>query len=115
MHLDIKPLKLVTIITAREKGRKLVAILNENGFDFHDSFLGYGTAPTEIAAYLGLGESEKAIVLLCLDGNSVKELFTLLKNEEYFEDSGGLAFTVPINSVSNLEVVKLLTGLKIGG
>ncbi|MDR2201728.1 MAG: hypothetical protein LBP26_03040 [Clostridiales bacterium] len=111
MNTDVKPLKLVTVITDRTKDKKLVQLLNDNKFLLHSAFLGRGTAPDEISSMLSLGEREKAVVVLVADSDRVKELFGLLKAESVVGGGGGLAFSVPLNSVSNMEVVKLIQNL----
>lgn len=112
MRVDIKPIKLVFIITERKYGKKLGMMLNENGYDIHNAFLGRGTAPDELSAYLGLGEPEKVIFTCFVDNDRAKELLELLDKDFFSGDSGGLAFTIPVSSASNIDVVKLITDLR---
>lgn len=108
---NIKPIKLVFIITDRRNGKKLINLLNSNGYDFHDAFLGHGTAPNELSAYLGLGEPEKVVLLCFTDEGRAANLLNLLENEHFSKDDNGIAFTVKVNSASNIEVVKLIADL----
>lgn len=108
---NIKPIKLVFIITDRRNGKKLVNLLNSNGYDFHDAFLGHGTAPDELSAYLGLGEPEKVILVCFLDQDRASSLLKLLEEEHFSKDDSGLAFSIKVNSASNIEVVKLVADL----
>ena len=108
MHADVKPLKLVLIITDRGKGKNVIKLLNENGFTMHTANLGRGTAPDEFAAALSLGEKEKSVLNVVADVDRVGFLMDLLR--EKLAPGEGIAFSVPLSSVSNMEVVKFLMG-----
>lgn len=107
MKANTKPIKLVLMIANRRDGKKLWHTLVENGYNFHDAFLGRGTAPDEISSVLGLGEPEKVIFCCLLDIDRAKALLEFL-NKDFFGERNGLAFMLPINSASNLEVVNLI-------
>lgn len=108
MHAEVKPLKLVLIITDRGKGNNVIKLLNENGFTMHTANLGRGTAPDELSAVLSLGEKEKIILNVVSDEDRTAFLLNLIK--EKFAPGEGIAFSVPLSSVSNMEVVKFLMG-----
>lgn len=112
MQEERKHIKMVTIIIDRNKGRKLAEGLNEHGFEYHDAFLGMGTAPTELAAYLGVGEQEKVVLFTYLEESECTRLLRLLQDELGFDaDGGGIAFSVPVNGVSSMNVLKTIVGL----
>ncbi len=111
MHTDIIPPKLVTVITDRTHGKKVITLLNGSGFHIHTAFLGHGTAPSDISAMFSLGERDKVILALPVAQDKICALFDTLKNELNIGRGAGIAFASPINSVSNMEVVKFLMGL----
>ncbi len=114
--MDIKPMKLITVITDRSKGKKLSAALNERGYALHYGFLGHGTAPSDVASYFGLSEPEKAVIALACSSDCVADIFNLLHDGFAIGRPGGagIAFSVNINSASNMQAVKFIMGLNKG-
>ncbi len=106
MHADVKPLKLAVIITDRGKGNKTIQLLNDNGFTMHTANLGRGTAPDEFAAALSLGEKEKIILSVVADEDRIQDLLSLFR--EKLVRGAGIAFSIPLSSVSNMEAFKFL-------
>jgi nitrogen regulatory protein PII len=113
--MDVKPIKLVVIIADRAKGKKLSGELNGHGYGLHYGFLGTGTAPSEISAYFG-GESEKAVITMLCAEEEVRSVFRLLYDKLHIgkPGGGGIAFSVPVNCASNIQVVKFILGLNKG-
>lgn len=109
MRADVKPMKYVTIITDRGKGDKTIQFLNDRGYNMHTANLGHGTAPDDIAAKFSLGEKEKIIISLVADVDRCAELMAALK--EYMKPGDGIAFSVPLSSVSNMEALKFITSV----
>jgi len=92
--------KLAIIILERALAKKLTKTLNASGITYHAATSAMGTAPTDLQAYFGFGESEKSIVFCPLAEEKVQDLFTLLKDEfDLDEPNKGIAFTVPIVSM----------------
>lgn len=111
MQVEMKPLKLVTVITERGRGKKVIHLLNERKFSLHTAFLGRGTAPDELSSYLGVNEPEKTLILLVTEDENIGPLFEMLETEFGIGSGGGIAFAIPLNSASNMQVLKFITGL----
>lgn len=115
MLADIKPLKLINIIVDRNKGKKIVEFLNENGFHLHTGFLGKGTAPSDMLTMMSLGEKEKAIIIFASLPYRIEGLFKDLAEKFGIGTGSGIAFSIPMNSISHIDVVKFFKTLNIGG
>lgn len=111
MQVEIKPLKTVFIITDRDLGSKVINTLNDNNFSLHNAFLGRGTAPSEISTLFGVGEKEKSIIVMVTSEEHISNLFDILKNDFGIGNGNGIAFSISINSVSNLKAVNYILGL----
>ena len=107
--MDIKPFKNTFIIVDRRKGNTFINLLNENGFNMHTALLGHGTAPSELAAMLNLGEHEKSVISVVADVDRTAVLLDLMR--ENLQPGDGIAFTVPVSSISNMEALRFLMGV----
>lgn len=95
-----KKIKLLVTIVDRDRGKNVVETYRGLNVRYSLIALGNGTASSEILDYLGLGETEKDIVLSIISSDSVFDIFKKLREEMHFNDPGnGIAFTVPISSV----------------
>ncbi len=95
-------LRLIISIVDRKKGRKVIKLFEKLGCPYHQTILGYGTAPIEIFDYLGFGKIEKDVVLSIVDENLVPFMFDALKEELDFASPGhGIACSIPIKSVDS--------------
>lgn len=103
-------LHMLFIIVDRKKGSKITDLLDDKGLHFHLIFLGRGTANSEILEYLGLGETEKDIIVSVVKEELVEDIFEDLKNKIGIETPAkGVAFTVPVNSIGGLSTLKQFT------
>ena len=76
--------------------------------------LGRGTANSEILDYLGLGESEKMILLATAGPAEVQQILQSFREQMHFDKPGsGIAFTVPITSVGGMTTLKILSLIHI--
>ena len=67
--------KLLVTIVDRAKGERIAAICREQGVLFQMVCLGHGTASSEVLDLLGLGRTEKAVVLSLVPGGDVSGIF----------------------------------------
>ncbi|MDR0425612.1 MAG: hypothetical protein LBH24_00405 [Clostridiales bacterium] len=109
---SIKPLKLMVMITDRNRAKKTGAYLDKAGCKHQYALLGAGTAPDDISAILGVGETEKAVILALSDAEKYPAVFDGLRTELEFGAGGGIAFVVPVNSVGNVEVIMHMLGVR---
>ncbi len=96
--MNNQALLLVVTILNRGQGERLACILSDMNVHANVVLLGHGTAKKTILSYLGLGETEKDVVLSKVPGqlgNRVVEEIT-----RYFQLSKpgkGIVFSVPVN------------------
>ncbi len=107
----IKPIKLLVVIVDRGKGKNITKLLNSFDVVYNLIALGEGTAPTEFQSYFGFGEPEKDIIFACPSIENLSNVKTALQ-ELISEDTpnSGLAFTIPITSVSGIKELKYILG-----
>lgn len=94
---------LIMSIVERGSGGKLVKLYKKNQVFTHIRFEGQGTATSEILDILGLGGSEKDILLSVTTRTAARILLERLDDELRGEAPGrGIAFAMPLTAVSNL-------------
>jgi hypothetical protein len=102
-------LKMVVFILDWSKSRDITEILEESHVRFHFICKGRGTASSEVLDLLGIGRTEKAVVI-CLEQNiMVPVLLKRVSKKLGFHNPGaGIAFTVPLTGINKpiLQVFK---------
>ena len=95
---------LVTIVN-RGKGEKVLDFLKLKGIEHHIVTFGAGTAPTNLASLLSLYNKEKEVLFAIIKlKDSTKILDDLEKNILLSEKYAGIAFTIPLKSMTNLSI-----------
>ena len=93
-------MKLLVAIVDRGKGERIVSICREQRTLMQTICLGHGTASSEVLDLLGLGRTEKAVVLTLVPDGEVPELLKVLADRMQILGPGnGIAFTVPLSSI----------------
>ena len=99
----LEPMTLVMSIVERGSGSKLVKLYAKNQIFTHIRFEGQGTATSEILDILGLGGSEKDILLSLTTAAAARGLLGKLDDElQGAAPSRGIAFSIPVTALSNL-------------
>ena len=94
---------LIMSIVERGSGGKLVKLYKKHQVFNHIRFEGQGTATSEILDVLGLGSSEKDILLSLTTRPAAQVLLEQLDDElRGAAPSRGIAFAIPLTAVSNL-------------
>ena len=102
---------LIMSIVERGSGSKLVKLYNKNQVFTHIRFEGQGTATSEILDILGLGGSEKDIILSIATRPAARVLLERLDDDlRGASPSRGIAVAIPLTALSNL--VAAYVGLK---
>ena len=71
-----------------------------------------GTAPTGLPDSLGAGGTEKVMIWGTAKEEEIPAVYDLMKEKFRFEEKNtGIAFTVPVKSVSGPAALALLAGL----
>jgi nitrogen regulatory protein PII len=92
---------LLAVIVSRDKLQKVSGVFEKENIHDHYICLGYGTANSEMMDMLGLGSTDKAVVISCRPDFQVQRLLDVLKDALDLKKPGnGIAFTVPISGAS---------------
>lgn len=94
-----KKLKLNFIIIERAQQSKFIKFLNKHGFEKYFLFYAKGSASSDILDYLGIGESEREVLVYPSNESDAQKLFDLIKNSEYLKHL--LAFRIPVKGISS--------------
>ena len=96
-------LSFIMSIVERGSGGKLVKLYQKNQVFTHIRFEGLGTATSEILDILGLGGSEKDIILSMTTRSAAAALLERLDDElRGAAPRRGIAFSIPMTAVSGL-------------
>ncbi|GHV03758.1 hypothetical protein FACS189485_07690 [Spirochaetia bacterium] len=102
-------LKLIVFIIDWHKTQIISQVFEEEQVRFHFISKGRGTASSEILDVLGIGASEKAVVLCLEQEVLVPVLLKEVRKKLGFHSPGaGIAFTIPLSGINNpiLQVFK---------
>ncbi len=109
-------LKLLTAIVDRGKGQSVVDLMKKEGVLFHTIMLGRGTARKAVLNYLGLGETEKDVVVSTIPARGGLHVLRKLMQAMRLDAPGrGIAFTIPLSSVGGAKTLSYLTGIEHNG
>ena len=101
-------IKLMVTIVDRGRGTKAVDLFKSAGLPFHYACLGHGTANSDILDYLGLGETQKDVLLTAVPEPAAHGLLVKAAERLQLSNPGrGIIFTMPLSSVSGV-VSKIL-------
>lgn len=114
-----------TNLDAPKKIKILVSIIDRKKVDFYLSALegynvnmqtvlyGKGTASSEILSYLGLNQTDKAVILSIVQEDRIKEILNAYEDMYFKTKNGkGIAFTIPIKSIIGVSIYKFLANLE---
>ena len=98
---NVVVLKLLVTILDRGKGKKAVELYQSRNLHFHFACLGHGTANSSILDYLGLGETQKDVVLTLVPAPLVQTLLEEAAQQLQLCHPGrGIVFAMPLSGVS---------------
>lgn len=107
-----KRVKLLVTIVNRGKGGSVVELLKREYVMYNLSLMGRGTAKSHILDYLGLGETEKDIILSVVLEERLGRVLDVLGEELKLDTPGkGIAFTIPISSVGGPMTLQFISGM----
>ncbi|MDD4316609.1 MAG: hypothetical protein PHC84_05575 [Clostridia bacterium] len=113
METSPNPVKLLAVIVEKAKGKKVVKVLNDFGLNAQVATLGAGTATLSIQSLLGFCETCKSVMLAVIPAVKSAEIMQALNEELNFEKpETGIAFTIPIKSVSGMLTLQYMLGEK---
>ena len=111
---DLNRLVMIVSIIERGSGNKLTKLYDQEQVFTHVRCEGTGTATSEIMDILGLGGSEKDIILSLAPAGTAQSLLEKLGDDLHDLCPGrGIAFTVPMEAVTNLLAASISARTKL--
>ena len=96
-----RKLKFTFLITERSSGNLINKYLKEKGFDKYFLFYAKGSASSNILDYLGIGETEKEVIIYPSNEEDAESIMNLIKESEFIKNT--IVFRVPIKGISSLK------------
>lgn len=88
---------LVTIVD-RDKAKSVTNILSKNNMKVQFLWLAEGTAKSDVLDVLGLGTTDKAVVLCIVPDNAIPQLASILQEKLRLDKPGkGVVFSIPLS------------------
>lgn len=107
---NIKKLKLLVTIVNRSKALYFSDLLEQFEINMQMVVYGHGTANSEMLSYLGLAESDKAVIISCIREDNIKKASEVLAEKfEKIKDGKGVAFTIPLKSIIGVSIYQFLS------
>ena len=110
----IKKLKLLFTIVDRPKGEFYVDVISQFNVNCQMGLAGLGTATSELVELLGL-EPHKAVILSVVREDMVDAIMNTLEDKfATIRNGKGVAFAVPLSSVSGVNLYQFLSDNRMG-
>lgn len=112
------PAKIIVSIVERGQGNHLCHLWLSCGIPLHHQCIGHGTAPSDMLDMLGLGSSEKDVLISIGPRSTVDR--TLIELNESLGDAGrgkgkGIVFSLSLNAISALAAATWAANSKPSG
>ncbi len=109
-RVTAEKLELLVTIVGRNKAEYYVDLLQSLDVNMQLTLLGHGTADAKMLVYLGLNETEKAVIFSVIQEKKVEDAVALLDEKfRTIKDGKGVAFTVPLTSVIGTLIYRFLS------
>ena len=106
----VKKLKLLVTVVDRSKALYYVDLLEDFEINMQTVVYGHGTADSKMLGFLGLSESDKAVIVSTVREDNVKAVLeTLSEKFQKVKNGKGIAFTVSLKSVIGVSVYSFLS------
>ena len=103
-------LYLMLTVTGRDRVADFIQLYHDKGLETHLLSLGYGTAPQRYLRYLGLDETEKAVIFSVVTGRKWLEVKKAMAVRLRIDVPGeGVACIVPLSSAGGKRELMFLT------
>lgn len=103
-------LKLLITVVNREKAELYLALLQSFEVNMQLTMAAEGTASTDMLRFLGLHESDKAVIFSVIRENKAEAALRFLEEKFHTIKNGkGIAFTVPMTSVIGVAIYQFLS------
>lgn len=103
-------LYLMITIADRSMTKRYLSVYEECGINITFTTVGYGTAASEMLAYFGLEESEKAVILSVVTDATWQQAKKELERRMQIDVPGtGIAFIIPLSAMGGKKALYYLT------
>lgn len=93
-------IKLIVFIIERGRSNELLELCHEEGVSFTAAAHGMGTASREILSLLGIGDTDKDVVILSVGADRAEAVMDTLAGRMHLErPGGGVAFSIPFSAI----------------
>jgi hypothetical protein len=111
----LRKLKLLITVVDRSKTLFYVDLLEQFEVNVQMVLYGRGTASSQMRELLGIGETDKSVILSYIRRDKVKEALDTLEEKFHKVKNGkGIAFTVALDSMIGVSMYQLLSNDKTG-
>lgn len=98
-----EPIRLLVTIVEHGKGERITNLANARHVHFNFILHGRGTASSDILDMLGLGSTEKDVVVCALPRSRVRQMLHDVAEEMRLKRPGtGVAFSLPLSGINEL-------------
>ena len=110
-HLPAAPsLQLLVTVVNREKAELYLALLSGFEINMQMSMSANGTASEEMRRYLGLPDSEKAVIFSVIREEQAQAALRFLEEKfNTLKNGKGIAFTIPMTGVIGVAIYRFLS------
>lgn len=107
---SIKKLKLLVTIVDRSKALFYMDLIEQFEVNMQTVIYGKGTAGKEILSYLGLAETEKAVIFSFIREDKTKDILETISDKfEKVKNGKGIAYTIPLKSIIGVSIYQFLS------
>lgn len=117
MSTDVKKMhsRVLTLITMPKLAEKAIEMFDAGAIPLYYKLNASGTATSEIMDMLGLGSTDKTVLISALPKEFAEEMLKKLRKELHIgTTNSGIAFTLALSSVNN-HIYKMLMQLENNG
>jgi hypothetical protein len=101
-------IRILILITTAKLAQRAEDLFNDEDVPLHYHMVGTGTAPSEIMDILGLGSTEKDILLTFLPKQFSDDILLKLRKElRLGSANSGIAFTIPLTGANSFVIKRL--------
>ena len=113
-RVTAEKLELLVTIVGRNKAEYYADLLQSREVNMQMTVLGHGTADEKMLVYLGLSETDKAVIFSIIQSRKVNDAVALLDEKfKSIKDGKGVAFTVPLTSVIGTLIYRFLSNVRV--
>lgn len=103
-------LELLVTIVNKKKAEFYTDLLQSFDVNMQVTAFGHGTADAKMLVYLGLTDSEKAVIFSVIQQNMLGNAMSMLEYKfKTIKDGKGVAFSVPLTSVIGTLIFRFLS------